>query len=607
MAVAVAAPPPAAHTSSRADGATSGRAYELLATLDAAKRQKVQNEKMRNMVFDCEDLLNKLHAQSFSVKQRLELDRAHSRCAELLKELESSLSYSHLRKFNVSRYMVDCAQEMQVRDLHHHDEQPDVSALRDVLASFQALRGQGPNAAAFTQVIDHAVQTLQKAVTLLEGSKLNSQEWAPLAMPLVKMLGSVMSQQPASHCLHRLEEQCKRLEFTISEIDEQQREAVDSGEMAATEKLYYQKVTIQEALADTVSKKFDCLAEEEHVAVRVPLEQVRAMHAEHQQAVQRKIDERDTLKQRCEADLRRLNAEVERANLEDYNATKMNANLAEKHACTLKENLLEQDACWSKIESLEQELQQLGQLRTEAVTRHIKALEQNESRRVEYQHFMDFALQHKRLLELTIHNCELAEETTDLIDEVVSAGCNAIESRMRETEREIADLRLGAHEHYLQHFRQMYLTLGDLRYKKEANIQALEEKIQVAHMQQEMYMESLNPKAKEYSQLKKDLGKMREELDSQVSQIREKETLYIEAFKPTEKALTEAGREFLHPVQELLEINQKRKDKLTAYHRLVTGEGEGDEALEAERQQIERDRQLLLQDRPRTSGGTEQP
>eukprot|EP01065_Artemidia_motanka_P037871 TRINITY_DN46774_c0_g1_i1.p1 TRINITY_DN46774_c0_g1~~TRINITY_DN46774_c0_g1_i1.p1 ORF type:complete len:595 (+),score=180.65 TRINITY_DN46774_c0_g1_i1:62-1846(+) len=577
----------------------SGRAYELLANLDAAKRQKVHNEKMRNMVLDCEDLTQKLHQQTVSTKQRLELDRAHMRSSELLKELESNLSYAHLRKFHVSKYMVDCAQEMQVRDLCRHEDAPEVDPIVDVAAVFQALRAQGPNSAAFTAAIDHTLRVLSKVKTLLEGSKLKGGQWADKTRPLVDLLKSVMQQPPVSHCLHHLDEQCKRLEFTIGEVEEQQRSAVDAGEMAETERLYYKKVTIQEALADVISRKFDLISEEETAAVKAPLESTRRLHAEHQREMQKMIDETESLKKRCEADLRRLNGEVERAHLEDYNATKQHANDVEEAARLLKENLLEQDACWQRMESLERELVALGRQRTECVKRRVSCAEENESRRVEYQHFMDFALQHKKLLELTVHNCEIAEETTDLIDEIVSAGCNAVEARMRETEAELDDLRLGVHEQYLGHFRAMYLTLGDLRYKKEANIQALDEKIQVAHMQQEMYMESLNPKAKEYSQLKKDIGRLRDELESQVNQIKDKEILYIESFKPTEKALIEAGREFVHPVQELAESNQRRKDKLVAYHRLVTGEDQTDATLEAERQKIERDRQLLVADRPK--------
>eukprot|EP00756_Hemistasia_phaeocysticola_P056302 Hpha_TRINITY_DN323_c0_g1::TRINITY_DN323_c0_g1_i1::g.112635::m.112635 len=574
-------------------GSTSVRACELLASMDAVKRQKVLNEKMRNELLDSEDLLQKLHAQSASVKQRLELDRAHARGGELLHEFEGQLSFSHLRRFNVSKYMVDCAQEMQVKDLHHPDMQPDVDAVREASTVFQALRGRGPGGEAFVGAIDQSVRLLAKVVLLLEGSKLKGGQWADLTRLFTNLLERVMDLPPVSHCLHGLDEQCRRLEFAVTEVDEQMKEAVDQGEMAETEKLYYKKVTLQEALADTVAKKFDTITEEQDVAVHHPLEETRALHREHQRAVQRMIDETESLKKRCEADLRRLNDEVERVNVEDYEKTKHYAAAVENTSALLKQNLLAQDSCWTEIEGLERKLVQFGNERTELITRRIKDVEDNEARRVEYQHFMSFALQHKKLLELTIHNCEIAEEATDVIDEIVSTGCNAVEARMREVERELEDLRLGAHEHYLTHFRSMYLTLGDLRYKKQANIEALDEKMQVAHMQQEMYMESLNPKAKEYSQLKKDIGKLKEDLQSQVGQIQQKEVLYVEAFKPTERALIAAGREFLHPVEELQQLNQRRKDKLVAYHKLVTGDEEGDASLEIERQQIERDRLLL--------------
>jgi len=570
------------------------RACELLASMDAVKRQKVLNEKMRNELLDSEDLLQKLHAQTASVKQRLELDRAHGRSGELLREFEGQLSFSHLRRFNVSKYMVDCAQEMQVKDLHHPDMEPEVESVRDASAVLQALRGKGPNGEVFKGAIDQSVRLLAKVVLLIEGSKLKGAQWADLTKVFTQLLERVMDLAPVSHCLHGLDEQCRRLEFAVQEVDESMKEAVDAGEMAETEKLYYKKVTLQEALADTVAKKFDAIVEEHDVAVNHPLEETRALHREHQRAVQRMIDETESLKKRCEADLRRLNDEVERVNVEDYEKTKHYAAAVENTSGLLKQNLLAQDSCWSEIEGLERKLVQLGNERTELITRRIKDVEDNEARRVEYQHFMSFALQHKKLLELTIHNCEIAEEATDVVDEVVSTGCNAVEARMREVECELEDLRLGAHEHYLTHFRSMYLTLGDLRYKKEANIEALDEKMQVAHMQQEMYMESLNPKAKEYSQMKKDIGKLKEDLQTQVGQIKQKEVLYVDAFKPTERALIAAGREFLHPVEELQQLNQRRKDKLVAYHRLVTGDEEGGEALEIERQQIERDRNLLL-------------
>lgn len=45
-------------------------------------------------------------------------------------------------------------------------------------------------------------------------------------------------------------------------------------------------------------------------------------------------------------------------------------------------------------------------------------------------------------------------------------------------------MKLAVHEEYLQSFRSMYLTIGDLQYKKERNMEELDKKIQTAHIQQ---------------------------------------------------------------------------------------------------------------------------
>lgn len=157
------------------------------------------------------------------------------------------------------------------------------------------------------------------------------------------------------------------------------------------------------------------------------------------------------------------------------------------------------------------------------------------------------------------------------------------------------------HGEYLSQFRGMYLTLGDLQYKKEANIAALEEKMEHARMQQEMMMESLNPKAKEYSALRKDLQKTRDDMESQVHTLREKSVLYIEAFEPTKQALLHAGKDFQHPVDELTTLNEQRRNKLIAYHQLLEEEAAGGaQDLDAEREQIDLLR-LTYQSQPRGS------
>ena len=569
------------------DGNTASRisrTHELLASLDAAKRQKIQNDKMRNMVLDTEELCKKVHEQRWSVKQRGELEKLHQKTNDLIKDYGRALSFSHIRKFNVSRYMSACAQEMQVRELIDPDSKPNTKFFDNLIEKVNGIDAS-LSAGFFSQVVAHGKTILNKIHTLLLDSNLKGSEWEGLTDPVLTLLADVLHQAEVKEHLADIEEQCRRVRFEVEEVEEQQQLAVESGEMSQTESLYYRKITMQEALADLITKKFEIIDSVTEDSFKNPLKRVHEAHSDANSTIHNLLREREVLKKRCELDLASLTKEIENVNLEDYNATRTNVNLMEKLSCCFKENLLQQDVCWKKIEALEKELVRLGERRLTYVQSLIHSLEQEEKRKVEYQHFAEFAMQHKHLLELTIYNCELAEEVTDSLDEFVSAHCNAIEQNMRTTEREIENLKLEIHGDYLEHFRNMYLTIGDLQYKKEANINTLTEKIQVAHMQQEMHMESLNPKAKEFSQVKKDLVKVREDLVSQVGILKNKSTLYIEAFKPTEQALVESGRTFEHPVETLKKMNESRKLKLIAYHQLVSGDGEGE--LESERKMIE--------------------
>ena len=484
--------------------------------------------------------------------------------------------------------MTACAQEMQVRELTSPDSQPDIAPVNAVIMELGRLREQQNinGQKYFDYVLTSGADILSKVTTLLADSKLQGERWTSLTAPVLTLLRDVMNQSGVQSALGDLEEQCRRIEFEVDEVTELQTVAVEKGDMDSTEALYYRKITLQEALADLTTKKFDVIDSVAEEVFKRPLKRVHEVHAQANADIHALLRENETLKTRCETDLASLTTEIERVNMEDYNETKQNQIAIEKLHNTFRENLLQQDVCWAEMERLEREMCALGQQRADHAKELVRTLEQEEKRQVEYQYFAHFTSQHKVLLELTIHNCELAEEITDSVDEFISAHCNAVEHRMRDLERDLEDVRLEVHQAYLSHFRTMYLTLGDLQYKKEAHVASLEEKIQVAHMQQEMHMESLNPKAKEFSQLKRDLQGQKSDLESQVGTLRQKSTLYIEAFKPTEQALIEAGRPFEHPVETLHKMNESRKLKLIAYHQLVSGEG-GEAELENERRVIE--------------------
>ena len=68
--------------------------------------------------------------------------------------------------------------------------------------------------------------------------------------------------------------------------------------------------------------------------------------------------------------------------------------------------------------------------------------------------------QHKKLLELTVYNCDLSIRVIGLIEETVAEACSAIKARHDRTNQELGDLRLEIHKEYLEFFRMLYLTLG---------------------------------------------------------------------------------------------------------------------------------------------------
>jgi hypothetical protein len=573
-------------------GQTQSKAQELLSNLDLARKQKIGNERLKGMCLDNEELMQKLHRQTHTAKSKQEILRLHKKAGELLRDFEQGINYKQLTKFNVVRYMSGCNQEMGIKELIKPESQPDPLECQKVLQTLRSMRGLGDSAEPFNAVVDFGCKLMEKVLDLLQSSNMNSREWAQVMAPLLVLLKDVMHASPIENCLIGPEEDVKRMKFNIEECSQQQAQAISEGEMKEAEAIYYQKIQMQETASQLIKKKLAVLEEEENNAFKIPLKRVHECHNRANFDISTVLKNHDKVKKRAEQDLHNLVTELEKVNLEDYNATKGFSEEREASNQALKENQQRQEACWTKMEELEQELISLGNFRYEEIKKRAKALERNEKRIVEYQHFLEFVNQHKQLLQLTIKNCELAEEITDTVDEFISSGCNAIERRMRDVEKEIEAKKIEVHEEYLDSFRSMYLTIGDLHYKKERNMEELDKKIQLAHIQQEFAMETFNPKAKEWSQQKKQLNSERKAMEDQIGELRGRANLYIEWFGPTQKALIEAGKDFKHPVEELQETNASRANKLVEYHDLMTRQEDDEAEYAAELAEIERLRAL---------------
>jgi len=301
-------------------------------------------------------------------------------------------------------------------------------------------------------------------------------------------------------------------------------------------------------------------------------------------------DAKRRLKQRCEEDLKHLHDAIQKADLEDAEAMKRYAASKEKSERFVKENVEKQEEAWNKIQDLERQLQKLGTERFEEVKRRIEEVDREEKRRVEYAQFLEVASQHKKLLELTVYNCDLAIRCTGLIEEMVSEGCASVKARHDKTNQHLATLRIEVHKEHLEYFRMLYLTLGSLIYKKEKRLEEIDRNIRTTHIQLEFCVETFDPNAKKHSDTKKDLYKLRQGVEEELAMLKEKQSKGLEDFKESEEALDSAGIEFNHPVDENNEEVLTRRSKMVEYRAHLSKQEEV--KIAAEREEIKRSKML---------------
>ena len=234
-----------------------------------------------------------------------------------------------------------------------------------------------------------------------------------------------------------------------------------------------------------------------------------------------------------------------------------------------------------------------GTERFEEVKRRIEENDREEKRKVEYQQFLDVVSQHKKLLELTVYNCDLAIRATGIIEELVAEGCAAIKARYDKTNQELTDLRLQIHQEHLEAFRRLYKTLGQLVYKKEKKLEDIDRSIRATHIQLEFAIETFDPNAKKHSDSKKELYKLRNQIEEELEMLKDKMASALALFAPSEDALIKAGIDFVHPAEELEDANLTRRSKMVEYRAHLSKQEEV--KISAEREELKRAKAIQSQ------------
>jgi hypothetical protein len=564
--------------------------------LEAARKQKIHNLKLKTGCLENEELIQELHVSDWSETQRQKLRGAHEKAQELLVAVEVGTKWNLTEAYDLAKLMRVCGLEMSQRELYRPEDKAQFMDIIGVKKTLQDLK-QNRNKTrivSFTQMIDNSIAKVEKVEEELRRSQLDATQLAQVPTRTLKQIEDIMNVTQIQNALASTDDQIKTQIAQLEKTNEIQNVAMHDGEMQVAEEQMWTKIQLQERLIDLIKDKFRLIGKCEDE--NAPFKKIYEVQKQANQETSQMKDAKRRLKQRCETDLKHIHDAIQKADLEDAEAMKRYAASKEKSERFSKENVEKQEEAWNKIQDLERQLQKLGTERFEEVKRRIEEIDREEKRRVEYAQFLEVASQHKKLLELTVYNCDLAIRCTGLIEEMVSEGCASVKARHDKTNQDLATLRIEVHKEHLEYFRMLYLTLGSLIYKKEKRLEEIDRNIRTTHIQLEFCVETFDPNAKKHSDTKKELYKLRQGVEEELALLKEKQSKALDDFKESEEALDAAGIEFNHPVDENNEEVLTRRSKMVEYRAHLSKQEEV--KIAAEREEIKRSKLL------RSSGGS---
>nr|Q26789.1 RecName: Full=73 kDa paraflagellar rod protein; Short=73 kDa PFR protein; AltName: Full=PFR-C/PFR-D [Trypanosoma brucei brucei]CAA81068.1 paraflagellar rod protein [Trypanosoma brucei] len=554
--------------------------------LEAARKQKIHNLKLKTACLENEELVQELHVSDWSETQRQKLRGAHLKAEELVAAVDVGTKWNLTEVYDLAKLMRVCGLEMSQRELYRPEDKAqfmDIIAMKKVLQDLRQNRNK-TRVVSFTQMIDNAIAKVEKVEEDVRRSQLDATQLAQVPTQTLKQVEDIMNVTQIQNALASTDDQIKTQLAHVEKTNEIQNVAMHDGEMQVAEEQMWTKVQLQERLIDLIQDKFRLISkcEEENQA----FSKIHEVQKQANQETSQMKDAKRRLKQRCETDLKHIHDAIQKADLEDAEATKRHAANKEKSDRYIRENEDRQEETWNKIQDLERQLQKLGTERFDEVKRRIEEIDREEKRRVEYSQFLEVASQHKKLLELTVYNCDLAIRCTGLVEELVSEGCAAVKARHDKTSQDLAALRLDVHKEHLEYFRMLYLTLGSLIYKKEKRMEEIDRNIRTTHIQLEFCVETFDPNAKKHADMKKELYRLRQGVEEELAMLKEKQAKALEEFKESEEVSGRCWHRVQPPCDENNEEVLTRRSKMVEYRSHLTKQEEV--KIAAEREEIKR-------------------
>ena len=540
------------------------KANEVLESIEAARVQRERNESFRNELLDSEDLLQEISLQLYSMKLHLDVQALTSEADRNREIFEAGFSYSWtVKKHLAKRYMETCELNVSLADLIPNGVAGSKKAI-GVLELSLAQRPQSSDPLFW----DRVALLAQRSDKLIDAAGIDSTPWCSVIEPGLRVLLQILCLRSVTGPLHDIAVQLRLLNSEALKYEKQVAESSAAGEVAVLEEAYPKLIMLLEGISDLITQKFHIFDKEEETVISA-LEEMARSSLQHAKNSASQVESVTANKrQAVELDLQRLNRSVDIANSTQSKARQLF--LAERNVSDefLKKNSLDQDVIWEEINRAEAQLRILSQTRRDEIDRRVKRIEREERRQVEMDHFQEFAEKHRAILNAALQRCEAEELLCSMMLEIYRGCVGSSRTLLNGLKTSLSEHFQRTLDDHLTHFSRQYLLLGDLLFKKERLLEELKQKAHVAKSLQELAMDSFNPRAREYALERQEYDVIINNVENQLVALRRKAALYVEAFKPTEKALNAAGRPFLHPLQQLVQIDRGRATSMAEYHTL---------------------------------------
>ncbi|CUG06054.1 paraflagellar rod protein, putative [Bodo saltans] len=554
------------------------RAQAALRSLDAAKAQREANANLRNEFLDAEDNLLHMHQQFFSHKLHYQMKNIKESATRRLHEFEDQLSFSETCKRQpYERYMEDCrlvvpmcdlASASEHGDTHQYDQNRTTDLVRQTIDEFLLLpHAQGAlDSTQSKSTVERMRLLTARCEKVVDAATVTSSPFLLFANQVINVSRTALQIPPIDDPLKKLVDKLTSLDSSNRSLEAHQQEAADDGNIAANEGYMSERVTIMEAMADVITHKFHLLEEEERTSLNTTQAAIDSAALSVAEGIRERKQNVANKQKRVQQDLSNLEAATRRAEIDEGIARGgFQSDMASSDEL-LERNAAESEEVWSQIHALETRLQKLANERRDEADRRVKAVEREERRRVDMRHFSEFAAAHHDKLFSVSRLLEADELLCDMMDEALRGFAVIGLEKIAFDRGQVAAARSAALQEHHMHFREQYLHLGELLYKKERALEELTQRSVYARAQQELAMDSFNPKAKEYAIQKSDIDVDIRKMDEEIAVLQSKASLYVQAFKPTERALRAEGKVFEHPVSELQLRNKEKSRKIAAFH-----------------------------------------